>query len=1158
MQSLFKRFIASTAATSIAVAPMQGRANPLGGQVTAGSASIQGQGTSSVIVNQSSNRAIVDWRSFNLAPTDTTQFVQPNSSAVILNRVTGGLGASQIDGTIKANGGVFIVNPDGILFGSTSKVNVGSFLATTHDIANSDFLAGNYKFSIFGNPSASIVNQGTITAAQGGFAALVAPGVRNDGVITARLGTVSLASANVFTLDLYGDSLIKLQPSDAIASEVKDVATGETLTSLVQNTGKLKANGGTVSLTAVSAKKIVDSVINSSGVIEADTVGTKNGLVIFGAATADTKITNTPTQTVKVSGKISAAGKKAGTTGGKIQITGENIVLASAKLNASGQAGGGKILVGGDFKGGNPNALAVTNYGQSFESDPVPNASAVSVDAASRLNASAIKSGNGGKIVVWSNDTTIFAGSALATGGNTNGNGGFVETSGQFLNINGASVTTAAPKGSAGHWLLDPDDFTVDSSNVGDVNAALANGDVIIATTAAGTGGNGDIFINAPISWSANTLLTLDAYRSIQVNSNISLAGDHAGLNITYNDGGTGGSLSTAAGASITLSGSAPLLAINGNVYNLIRTASDLQAIQSQNTPGFFALANDIDLSSISNFAPIGGTGTSQSFYGTFEGLGHTISNLKVSVTDNDNGGYIGLFGSLYLYSVVENLNISGGSVNADGQGALTVGVIAGFSAGRITNVSSSVIVNTLNAPYSYAGGLVGANNGVIEYSHSDGDVSGVVAGGLIGRQAGTVQSSYATGNVFGISLGGGLSGLNYGLHGPDYITDSYSTGTVSGGDGAIVGGLLGFNEYGFIRNSYATGNVYAGVNAIGGGLVGRNWYVIDNSFSTGNVTVGSSPYNVGTLIGDNSYTGNPTYVNNDIGTGRVTVSGSAYTASSSGFTPAASINDVTNQWDFKNIWNQPSSGYPLLQAFRIASTAQLPPTSGSGSGTGSGNSGSSSDGSSTPASSGTSIGESGANSGPPSAPSSSTTSNIGDNAGSTGTTVKDASKSDASSLFNIVQNNYFNNGNLYFGLVQFENSWSAASLSKTGLTNGVDLSIQASLLRASSNYRLPDTNINATTQIDIITATGAAKFSTEGKNVEVALEGDVSVVKAKIEDTFDIAGYTVVLGGIGSVGLGGSLQVIDDSKNKHYKFKGSGAFGPGVGISVDIKRIDR
>ena len=131
MRSLIKRLLAGTTATSFALAPMPGRANPLGGQVVGGTATIQGQGTGAVTVNQSSNRAIIDWRTFNIAPNETTQFVQPGTASVTLNRVTGGLGLSTIDGTIKANGGIYIVNPDGILFGPTAKVNVGSFLGTT-------------------------------------------------------------------------------------------------------------------------------------------------------------------------------------------------------------------------------------------------------------------------------------------------------------------------------------------------------------------------------------------------------------------------------------------------------------------------------------------------------------------------------------------------------------------------------------------------------------------------------------------------------------------------------------------------------------------------------------------------------------------------------------------------------------------------------------------------------------------------------------------------------------------------------------------------------------------------------------------------------------------------------------------------------------------
>ncbi len=164
-----------------ALVPLAGPAlgNPLDPDIKAGDVSVEGLGTPTVTVNQSSSKAIVDWHSFNIDPSESNIFHQPGADSVILNRVTGGEGPSQILGTLKANGQVFLVNPDGILFGKDATVDVGSLVATTHDLFDGDFLSGNYKFGLSGNPKASVVNQGTITVDDGGFAALVAPGVRN-------------------------------------------------------------------------------------------------------------------------------------------------------------------------------------------------------------------------------------------------------------------------------------------------------------------------------------------------------------------------------------------------------------------------------------------------------------------------------------------------------------------------------------------------------------------------------------------------------------------------------------------------------------------------------------------------------------------------------------------------------------------------------------------------------------------------------------------------------------------------------------------------------------------------------------------------------------------------------------------------------------------
>src|SRR6185503_13287429 len=236
-----------------------------------------------------------------------------------------------------------------------------SFLATTSDIKNSDFMGGRFNFQLPGRPDASIVNMGTITATSGGFAALVAPGVRNSGTITATLGTVGLAAGNTFSLDFYGDKLITLGVGDQIATQVKDVATGQTLKALVTNEGKLKANGGRVELTAAAARQVVDAVINTTGVIEANTVGTKGGQIVLGAATRQPGL---PKQTVKIAGKLTATGKDAaapanapnakssqggaaGNTnlvkGGTIVVTAENIEVTGATIDVSGRDGGGKV-----------------------------------------------------------------------------------------------------------------------------------------------------------------------------------------------------------------------------------------------------------------------------------------------------------------------------------------------------------------------------------------------------------------------------------------------------------------------------------------------------------------------------------------------------------------------------------------------------------------------------------------------------------------------------------------------------------------------------------------------------------------------------------------------------------------------------------------------
>ena len=205
---------------------------PSGGNIVSGNADIQ---TSSdgqhLTINQQSNKLITNWNDFNVKADERVSFQQPGSNAIALNRVLGTQG-SDIQGRIDANGKVFLINPNGVVFGQSAQVDVGSLVASTQDITDKDFLNGNYRFS--GTSSASISNAGTLTASDGGSIALLGAQVSNSGLIQARVGSVALGAGNDITLDFNGNGLLGLQ--------VKSGA----VDALAQNGGLLKADGGQV------------------------------------------------------------------------------------------------------------------------------------------------------------------------------------------------------------------------------------------------------------------------------------------------------------------------------------------------------------------------------------------------------------------------------------------------------------------------------------------------------------------------------------------------------------------------------------------------------------------------------------------------------------------------------------------------------------------------------------------------------------------------------------------------------------------------------------------------------------------------------------------------------------------------------------------------
>jgi filamentous hemagglutinin family protein len=876
-----RRLIIAWALLALGASPAA--AEPTGGTVVGGAATIQGQGTPAVIVNQASSSAVINWNTFNIRANESVRFNQPSSSSVVLNRVTGGQGPSEIMGTLTANGRVFLINRDGILFGPGSVVNTAGFLATTNDIRNADFMAGRYNFNIPGRPDASIVNQGRITATSGGFAALVAPGVRNSGTITATLGTVALASGNSFTLDMYGDKLITLAVGDSIASKVIDVATGKPLRSLVSNTknGTISANGGRVELTAAAARAVVDSVINTRGVIRADSIGHRNGLIVLNAATGGSKPAGAPAQTIKLAGTISAAGRHRGTTGGTVVVSGEHIKLANAKIDASGRRGGGKVLIGGDWGGGHPNTTLISNASAKLENFTIATATTVSVDARSTINASATGRGNGGKVVLWSDSQTTFAGTILAKGGTKSGDGGFVETSSHGQLAFAGHVDASAPLGKAGTLLLDPEHINIVSNCDGpcgpseilasDIRDQLANQNVVIATNLT-VEGDGDIDVRASINWSTNNSLTLSAYHDINIfdyYTPVTITNTAGGsLVLRADNTGTGqgtvnfrptntegpyypqGSVNLAGGTTSIFfnpSVNPPNSVVNstsyvnpsenysqyvtGNLtaYMLVNTAYDLQNIRNKQD-GTYALGRNIDASAIPNFTPI------PNFTGLFDGQGQTIANLTIAPNDSTTHN-VGLFGVIGPTGVVRNLNLANVDVTANpGVTFQTVGTLAGTNQGTISGVTATGSVDGGTVSGAILGGLVGANGtfdfgghpGLIIGSKADVTVSSagvnVALGGLAGVNSpgSTIIGSFATGDV--------IATATVAKGGPDCGSSNTSCQHVS------AGGLVGEN-FGTIAFSFATGDVSVGPNGTAGGLAGLNSGIITNAFAAGNVT---------------------------------------------------------------------------------------------------------------------------------------------------------------------------------------------------------------------------------------------------------------------------------------------------------------------------------
>jgi filamentous hemagglutinin family protein len=519
------------------------QALPTGGNVVGGSGTISQTSANQLTINQNSSTLSIDWQNFSVGAGNIVRFIQPDSSSLALNRVIGP-DPSLIFGSIQANGRVVIMNPAGIYFGPSAMVDVNGLVATTSRMNQADFLAGNLNFSIAGDVNARVINEGFVNVAQGGFAVLSAAAVENKGTIVAQGGTVVLAGTPTFTLDFFGDGLLKF----ASTGTVTQAPTGAN--ALVENSGTVQANGGRVLMTARAARDVINNVINVTGIVEARSARVENGeIVIDGGENG----------IVSVDATLDVSGTAADAKGGTIKVLGEKVGLfENARLDASGDAGGGTVLVGGNYQGKGPEA----------------NAKMVYMDARAVIDASSALA-DGGRVILWSDEATRNAGHIDVSGAV---NGGFIEVSSKgFLDFRG-TVGLRGTSGNAGTLLLDPTDITISgsassgdmsagspfsgtnaSSNlyVATLNTALNGGTVIVSTNSA-AGGTGFIDITTGITNSAaNSTLVLQADGAITITGAGSINSGGYLLNVVFQAASgisIGGAISTS-GGNITTTG---------------------------------------------------------------------------------------------------------------------------------------------------------------------------------------------------------------------------------------------------------------------------------------------------------------------------------------------------------------------------------------------------------------------------------------------------------------------------------------------------------------------------------------------------------------------------------------------------------------------------
>ncbi len=692
-------------------------AAPVGGQISAGSGSIAQSGNTTTI-QQNSNRLAINWNSFNIGANESVRFNQPGAHAIALNRVLG-QDPSQILGNLSANGQVFILNPNGVLFGNGAQVNVGGLVATTMKLSDNDFMSSNgkYVFTPGGVAGASVVNQGEI-AANGGYIALLAPKVINEGKLIADGGNVTLAAGTEMTLTLAAHSLLTLSIDQGAVD------------ALAANHQLIQADGGVVLLSSKGQDAVLSGVVNNTGLIQARTVSNQNGEIRLMAHGG----------TAMVDGKLDASAN-AGGNGGFIDTSGSKVKIADSVQVTTTAANGktGMWLI-------DPNDFVIANSGGDIAATTLS-----SMLGGTNITFKTVSDGHAGNGDIFVNDAVSWnSANTLTLEAERNINLNAAINAGQGgLTLNAVSTISVPAAVNVKTFTLNGGNWIQNSSNLAAFSAQdfrINNGSFLRAA-----GGDGS---------SGNAYRITDVYGLQGVGSSTALLARNYRL---MNDINAGSTANWNSGAGFVPIGNF------GNFGNSFKGNFDGQGYVVANmtinrlSQNYVGLFGQVEGGTLSNIGVIGGSFVGAGYVGPLAGslLNAHVYNAHATGNASGNEGGSDFVGGLVGVNF-HNSSITKSFATGIVSGINNVGGLVGWNYGQIDQAYAS---GNVNGRYG-VGGLVGLNDGgQISNAYASGAVNGNTGvGGLIGniQDGGQVRNTYASGAVTGSGSNiGGLVGSN-------------------------------------------------------------------------------------------------------------------------------------------------------------------------------------------------------------------------------------------------------------------------------------------------------------------------------------------------------------------------------------------------------------